>query len=66
MDLRPVDAGAVRHRGDTRIEVVGELNERPYVELTVEMMRDFGLEVGVGEDWRHFTVEPNQTAEAPG
>lgn len=46
---------------ETTIEVVGELNERPYLELTVEMMRDFGLEVAVGEDWRHFTVAPNQT-----
>src|SRR5579875_1757656 len=45
---------------ETRIEVVGELNERPYLELTVGMMRDFGLEVEVGEDWRHFTVAPNQ------
>ncbi len=25
------------------------------------MMRDFGLEVQVGEGWRHFTVAPNQT-----
>ncbi len=49
---------------ETRIEVVGELNERPYIELTVEMMRDFGLEVEVGEDWRHFTVAPNQRAKA--
>jgi 3-phosphoshikimate 1-carboxyvinyltransferase len=48
----------------TTIEVVGELNERPYLELTVEMMRDFGLEVAVGEDWRHFTVAPNQTPVA--
>jgi len=46
---------------ETRIEVVGELNERPYLKLTIEMMRDFGLEVTVGEDWRHFTVAPNQT-----
>jgi 3-phosphoshikimate 1-carboxyvinyltransferase len=46
---------------ETLIEVVGELNERPYLELTIEMMRDFGLEVTVGEDWRHFTVAPNQT-----
>jgi cyclohexanecarboxylate-CoA ligase len=46
---------------ETTIEVVGELNERPYLELTVEMMRDFGLAVTVGEDWRHFTVAPNQT-----
>jgi 3-phosphoshikimate 1-carboxyvinyltransferase len=48
----------------TVIEVVGELNERPYLELTVEMLRDFGLEVEVGEDWRHFRVAPNQTAVA--
>ena len=47
---------------ETRIEVVGELNERPYLELTVGMMRDFGLEVTVGDDWRHFAVAPNQTA----
>jgi cyclohexanecarboxylate-CoA ligase len=45
---------------ETRIEVVGELNERPYLELTITMMRDFGLQVEVGEDWRHFTVAPNQ------
>jgi len=44
----------------TRIEVVGELNERPYLELTVEMMREFGLKIDVREDWRLFTVEPNQ------
>jgi 3-phosphoshikimate 1-carboxyvinyltransferase len=48
---------------ETRIEVVGELNERPYIELTVEMMRDFGIEVTVGEDWRHFTVAPGQSPQ---
>ena len=29
--------------GPTVVEVDGELNEQPYVELTVQMMRDFGL-----------------------
>jgi 3-phosphoshikimate 1-carboxyvinyltransferase len=48
--------------GPTTIEVEGALNERPYVELTVNMMRDFGLEVGVSDDWRRFEIEPNQTA----
>ncbi|MFB2581412.1 3-phosphoshikimate 1-carboxyvinyltransferase [Herbiconiux sp. P15] len=47
---------------ETTIEVVGELNERPYVELTVRMMRQFGLEVEHSDDWRHFTVRPGQTA----
>jgi cyclohexanecarboxylate-CoA ligase len=44
----------------TTIEVRGELNERPYLQLTLEMMRDFGLEVGVREDWREFEIPPNQ------
>jgi cyclohexanecarboxylate-CoA ligase len=50
--------------GPTTIEVEGTLNEQPYVELTVNMMRDFGLEVGVSDDWRRFEIEPNQTAHA--
>ncbi len=50
--------------GPTTIEVEGALNEQPYVELTVNMMRDFGLEVGVSDDWRRFEIEPNQTARA--
>src|SRR5436309_1288860 len=36
----------------TTIEITGELNERPYLELTLEMMRQVGLEDSVGEDWR--------------
>jgi cyclohexanecarboxylate-CoA ligase len=48
--------------GPSAIEVEGTLNERPYVELTVNMMRDFGLEVGVSDDWRRFEIEGNQTA----
>jgi 3-phosphoshikimate 1-carboxyvinyltransferase len=50
--------------GPTTIEVEGTLNEQPYVELTVSMMRDFGLEVGVSDDWRRFEIEPDQTARA--
>ncbi len=44
----------------TTIEVRGELNERPYLELTLEMMREFGLEVSAREDWREFYVTPGQ------
>nr|AHH25585.1 AMP-dependent synthetase and ligase [Streptomyces sp. XZQH13] len=50
---------ATRH---TTIEVEGELNERPYLELTVAMMRQFGLEVTVSEDWRRFDIAPGQQA----
>lgn len=48
--------------GPTVVEVEGELNEQPYVELTVRMMRDFGLEVDVAEDWRRFEVAGGQEA----
>lgn len=47
---------------ETTIEVVGELNEQPYVELTVEMMRHWGLAVEVSDDWRTYTIPPGQTA----
>ena len=45
----------------TTIHVEGELNERPYLELTIEMMAQWGLRVNVREDWRRFDIEPNQT-----
>lgn len=50
--------------GETTIEVTGELNERPYLELTVDMMRQFGLRVDVREDWRRFRIEPGQVPVA--
>src|SRR6185369_5629931 len=38
-----------------RIEVEGELISKPYIEITLAMMRRFGVEVG-REDWRAFEV----------
>ena len=52
-------------RERTIIEVEGELNERPYIALTVEMMRAFELHVRIAPDWRRFEIEPGQQA-APG
>ncbi|GAA0580577.1 3-phosphoshikimate 1-carboxyvinyltransferase [Paractinoplanes ferrugineus] len=49
--------------GPTTIEVEGELNERTYLELTVAMMRQFGLRVTVSDDWRRFDIEPGQRAQ---
>jgi cyclohexanecarboxylate-CoA ligase len=48
----------------TIIEVEGELNERPYIALTVTMMREFGLHVRMAPDWRRFEIEPGQEARA--
>ncbi|HVW70358.1 MAG TPA: 3-phosphoshikimate 1-carboxyvinyltransferase [Steroidobacteraceae bacterium] len=47
-------------RTDTTIEVQGALNERPYVDLTVSMMRQFGLEVAVRDDGRRYVIPSNQ------
>ncbi|MFE9487719.1 3-phosphoshikimate 1-carboxyvinyltransferase [Streptomyces sp. NPDC006641] len=48
--------------GRTVIEVAGPVNEQPYIELTVAMMRRFGLRVDVSDDWRRFEIEPGQRA----
>jgi cyclohexanecarboxylate-CoA ligase len=47
-------------KGDTTIQVEGELNERPYLELTIEMMAQWGLKVEVSEDWRRFDIQGGQ------
>lgn len=46
--------------GPSVIEVTGPFNERSYVDLTIAMMRQFGLVVDVSEDGRSFFIEPDQ------
>jgi 3-phosphoshikimate 1-carboxyvinyltransferase len=48
----------------TRIEVEGELVSRPYVEITLNLMRRFGVEVA-REGWSRFTV-PARAYASPG
>lgn len=48
----------------TVIEVEGELNERPYIDLTIRMMAAVGLHVAIGPDYRSFTIEPHQRAHS--
>lgn len=47
-----------------RIEVEGELISRPYVEITLNLMRRFGVEVA-REGWKTFTV-PARRYASPG
>jgi len=48
---------------ETRIHITGgRLNEQPYVELTVRMMRQFGLTVEVSDDWLEYRIPANQQA----
>jgi 3-phosphoshikimate 1-carboxyvinyltransferase len=46
------------------IEVQGELISKPYVELTIDTMRRFGLEVGT-QGWRRFEL-PGSAYLSPG
>jgi 3-phosphoshikimate 1-carboxyvinyltransferase len=49
---------------ETRIEVEGELVSRPYVEITLELMRRFGVEVR-RDGWKSFAV-PGRPYASPG
>jgi 3-phosphoshikimate 1-carboxyvinyltransferase len=48
--------------GPSEIVVEGPFNERSYVDLTIRMMAEFGLEVGVADGGRRFEVEGRQEA----
>jgi 3-phosphoshikimate 1-carboxyvinyltransferase len=47
------------------IEVVGELISKPYIEITLNLMRRFGVTVEQ-DGWATFTVQPGQRYHTPG
>ena len=47
------------------IEVIGELISKPYIEITLNLMRRFGVEVE-RDGWQAFTVQPGQAYRSPG
>jgi 3-phosphoshikimate 1-carboxyvinyltransferase len=50
---------------DMTIHVVGELISKPYIEITLNMMRRFGVEVGQ-DGWKSFTIGKGQAYRSPG
>ncbi len=50
---------------NARIEVIGELISKPYVEITLNLLARFGIAVE-REGWRRFTVCAGQRARSPG
>ncbi len=48
-----------------RVEVVGELISKPYIEITLAMMARFGVQV-VRDGWRSFTVNAGSRYVSPG
>jgi len=47
------------------IDVVGELISKPYIEITLNLMRRFGVSVEQ-DGWHSFTVKPGQKYVSPG
>ena len=50
--------------GDIEIEIIGELVSKPYIDITLAMMKDFGVSV-VNQDYQTFLVKGNQSYIAP-
>jgi 3-phosphoshikimate 1-carboxyvinyltransferase len=47
------------------IDVIGELISKPYIEITLNLMRRFGVRVEQA-GWASFTVQPGQRYASPG
>ena len=52
-------------QNDITIHVVGELISKPYIEITLNMMRQFGVEIEQN-GWESFTLRKGQTYRSPG
>ena len=52
-------------RQDIVIEVVGELISRPYIEITLNLLARFGIQV-VREGWQRFTIAAGSQFTSPG
>jgi len=63
--------GAVPPKGglsaaqDIVIEVVGELISRPYIEITLNLLQRFGIQV-VRQGWQRFTIPAGSQFSSPG
>jgi len=47
------------------IEVVGELISRPYIEITLNLLKRFGIQVH-REEWHRFTIPAGSQYQSPG
>jgi 3-phosphoshikimate 1-carboxyvinyltransferase len=50
---------------DVHIEVIGELISKPYIEITLNLMRRFGVNVE-RQGWQGFTIRAGQKYKSPG
>lgn len=51
--------------GDTKVHIKGELVSKPYIDITLHTMRQFGVELE-HDDYQTFYIKGNQTYVSPG
>lgn len=51
--------------GDVNIEIVGELVSKPYIDITLNIMARFGVEVE-NNDYKTFLIKSGQSYKSPG
>ncbi|MFW9800131.1 MAG: 3-phosphoshikimate 1-carboxyvinyltransferase [Candidatus Thorarchaeota archaeon] len=49
-----------RAPNDTKIEITTVLESRPYVEMTLEVMEEFGVLAEPSDDWNHINIAGDQ------
>lgn len=59
----PLAAGRTGH--EVRIEIDGPLISRPYIAITLDLMRHFGVDVR-NDDWQAFTISAAARYQSPG
>ncbi|MDP2570682.1 3-phosphoshikimate 1-carboxyvinyltransferase [Vibrio penaeicida] len=51
--------------GDIKIDIIGELVSKPYIDITLHIMKQFGVDV-INNDYQSFVVPSGQSYKAPG
>jgi shikimate kinase len=46
-------------KNDTKIEIIGELTSKPYIDITIELLKKFGIEIE-NNDYKNFYIKANQ------
>ncbi len=65
MSLPLVAAHRATTAGGIVIEVVGDLISKPYIEITLNLLARFGIQVG-REGWHRFTIPAGSRYKSPG
>lgn len=52
--------------GDSAINIVNQLESRSYVEMTLKVLKEFGIEVKASSDYQQFLIKGNQSYKTTG